>query len=148
MKFPIFISIFFAFAQLAFAQNPEATIRIPERPSVSNLPKNIYISQADHLILGPIFETSKHNLYVKFAVSDESLSFSSTNNYLIRYNKEENLIEYGCFSKMTDEKGKVHTIVNDIFLSLLKKSASRKIPLPIRTKRVRHIDPCATEIKT
>ncbi|UZR93403.1 hypothetical protein [Chondrinema litorale] len=104
MKF-IAILFFSVISLNVFAQS-ELEIKVSDLPvNKGNIaPANISVSEDDILDLGITFIDQDLVTEVHFSVTDAVLNFSHTNNYLIEYNRNDQLIEFGCLIP-SEEKG-------------------------------------------
>lgn len=114
MKTTLFLLISLLATNFSFSQEASTAIEIPIRSNNSALPKNIFLSEDDRMILGASFTQKDNLILVNFTVTEQTLEFSTTNKYLVRYNKDLNEIEFGCLTVLPDGKG-TKTIVNDVF---------------------------------
>ncbi|MBT30183.1 MAG: hypothetical protein CMO01_11035 [Thalassobius sp.] len=104
MKF-IAILFFSVISLNVFAQD-EIEIKVSDLPvNKGNIaPANISVSEDDILDLGITFIDQDLVTEVHFSVTDAVLNFSHTNSYLIEYNRNDQLIEFGCLIP-SEEKG-------------------------------------------
>lgn len=104
MKSVIFTTIMIFFGFTAFSQVIENS---SIKGEINQVPANINVTPEDISILGISFVRQELVTEVLFEVTDVVLNFSHTNNYLIQYNKESDMIEFGCLvpSYTSKEKG-------------------------------------------
>ena len=103
MKF-IAILFFSVISFNLFAQD-KIEIKVSDLPvNKGNIaPENISVSEEDILDLGITFVDQELVTEVHFSVTDAVLNFSHTNNYLIEYNRNDQLIEFGCLIPSQEE---------------------------------------------
>lgn len=96
MKISALLSILFLVNITSFAQETSIinTKDLPQNKGVS--PKNIFVSGQDLIDLGLYFEEYDLVTEVTFGITDEVYTFSNTNKYLIKYNREKSEIKFGC----------------------------------------------------
>ncbi|WP_020530192.1 hypothetical protein [Flexithrix dorotheae] len=104
MKSVIFATLMIFFGFSAFSQVIENS---SIKGEINQIPSNINVTPEDISILGISFVRQELVTEVFFEVTDVVLNFSHTNNYLIQYNKESDMIEFGCLvpSYTSKEKG-------------------------------------------
>lgn len=90
-------------------------------------PENIYVSEADIIELGIYFEELEFSTEVHFAVTDEVLNFSNTNNYLIEYNRENQLIEFGCLVPSSEPN--LYRLNDKLFITVERQLDAMKSPV-------------------
>lgn len=125
--FPVILLVFFT-SLAGFAQE-SIEINVDDLPkNVEGVsPKNIYVSEADIIELGIYFEEFEFSTEVHFAVTDEILNFSNTNNYLIEFNRDNQLIEFGCL--VPSNEPDLFRLNDKLFISVERQLDAMKSPV-------------------